>query len=101
MFVTRNIKFNRITMKLFLSIIAGFAIGAILSIGTDHIFHVTGVYPPYGEPMHDNGLLLLAFIYRAIFDIGGAYVTAVIAKDKAMKAVIILGTVGSLLWLIG
>jgi hypothetical protein len=51
--------------------------------------------------MHDSGLLLMAFTYRAIFAIAGAYITALIARESAMKAVWILGIIGSLLWLAG
>jgi hypothetical protein len=87
--------------RLILSILAGFLFTAILSTAIDHVFHITGVYPPYGEPMRDSGLLLIAFTYRAILAVAGSYLTASIAKEKAMKAVLILGTIGSLLWLAG
>jgi hypothetical protein len=87
--------------RLIFALLAGFLFTAILSTAVDHIFHVTGVFPPYGEPMHDSGLLLMAFTYRAIFAIAGAYITALIARESAMKAVWILGIIGSLLWLAG
>jgi uncharacterized BrkB/YihY/UPF0761 family membrane protein len=87
--------------RLVLSIIAGLLITIILSSSVDHIFHTTGIYPPYGQPMFDTGLVLLAFIYRALFAILGAYVTATIAKEKAKKAVLIIGIIGSVLWLAG
>ncbi len=88
-------------VRLILSILAGFLATAILSVAVDHVFHVTGVYPPYGEPMLDSGLLAIAFFYRAILCVAGAYLTAVIAREQAMKAVIILGVIGSLLWFAG
>jgi hypothetical protein len=87
--------------RLILSILAGFIVTAVLSIAVDHVFHVTNVYPPYGEAMFNTSLLALAFAYRAVFNVFGAFVTASIAKDKAMKAVWIMGIVGSLLWLAG
>ncbi len=87
--------------RLILSILAGFIFTAVLSILVDHIFHITEVYPPYGEPMRDHGLLLLAFSYRTIFGIAGAYLTATIAREQAMKAVVIMGVIGSLAWLAG
>ena len=87
--------------RLILSLLAGFIATAALSLATDHVFHVTGIYPPYGEPMFDTGLLLLASAYRVVFQIFGAYLTAMIAKDKANKAVWILGTLGAILWLVG
>jgi hypothetical protein len=88
-------------LRLILSIIAGFAVTAILSVGADHVFHVTGIYPPYGEPMLDSGLLLIALTYRSVFEIFGAYLTARIAREQAMKAAIIMGTIGSAIWLLG
>lgn len=87
--------------RLILSIVAGFLFTAIITTVVDHIFHVTKVYPPYGESYKDTGLYILASIYRAIFAITGAYITAWIAKDKAKKAVLILGIIGTLAWLAG
>jgi hypothetical protein len=87
--------------RIILSIIAGFFVTALLSTAVDHVFHVTGIYPPYGVPFFDTGLLLLAFSYRAVFAVLGSYVTALLAKDQAMKAVLILGSIGSVIWLAG
>lgn len=87
--------------RLILSIIAGLLTSIILASATDHILHVTGVYPPYGEPFTNNGLLLLAFVYWAVIAVFGAYLTAVIAKSRAGKAVLVLGIIGSVLWLAG
>ena len=87
--------------RLFLSILAGLLANIILATAADHILHVTNVYPPYGQPMFNTGLVLLAFTYRALFIILCAYLTALIAKDKAGKALWILGIIGSVLWLIG
>lgn len=87
--------------RLILSIIAGFFVTALLSTAVDHVFHTTGVYPPYGEPLFDIGLLALAFSYRAVFAVFGSYLTALLAKDQAMKAVLILGSIGSVIWLAG
>lgn len=43
----------------------------------------------------------MAFTYRALFAITGAYITASIAKDKAKKAVYFLGVLGTIAWLAG
>jgi len=87
--------------RLILSIISGLLVTGILSSAVDHVLHVTGVYPPYGEPMRDHGLLALAFIYRSVFAVSGAYVTAIIARQRAVKAALILGIIGTVLWLAG
>jgi diacylglycerol kinase len=91
-----------ITMKrLILSILAGFLFTSIITTVVDHIFHITNVYPPYGESFKETGLLSMAFTYRALFAIAGGYITARIAKDKARKAVLILGIIGTIAWLAG
>ena len=59
------------------------------------------IFPPYGEPFFDTGLVLLASAYRAVFQVSGAYLAAMIARDKAKKAVWIIGILGTLLWLGG
>ena len=87
--------------RLIVSIVAGFFFTAISTTVVDHIFHVTKVYPPYGEPFKETGLLIMAFAYRALFAIIGGYITAKIAKKKARKAVLILGTIGTIAWLAG
>jgi len=87
--------------RLILSILAGFATAAVLSIAADFAFHAAGIYPPPGQPFFDTGLVLLAFTYRAVFAILGAYVTALLARDQARKAVLILGIIGSVTWLVG
>ncbi|OGU64460.1 MAG: hypothetical protein A3H45_01700 [Ignavibacteria bacterium RIFCSPLOWO2_02_FULL_55_14] len=57
------------------------------------MFHITEVFPPYGQPMFDTGLLLLALAYRGVFTLFGCYIMAMIAKEKAMKAAIIVGSI--------
>ena len=88
-------------LRLILSIIAGILASAIPAVAVDHLLHVTGVYPPYGEPLPDGGPAILALSYRVLFTVLAAYSTALIAREKAMMAVLILGTIGSLLWLGG
>ena len=87
--------------RLILSILAGFVVTAVLSTGTDHILHVTGVYPPYGQPMTGTGLLLLASAYRVVYQILGGYLIAMVAKEQAKKALWIVGVVGAILWIVG
>ena len=88
-------------MRLLLAVVAAFVFTGILSTAVDHVFHVTNVYPPYGEPMFDTGLLILASSYRVVFQILGGYIMSVIAKDNAIKAGWIVGALGTILWLSG
>ena len=45
------------------ALVAGFLLGAGLSLGTDEILHLAAVFPPWGQPMSD-ALSLLATAYR-------------------------------------
>jgi predicted acyltransferase len=87
--------------RFLLSILAGLLLNVILGTAADHLMHTTGLYPPYGEPMRDHSLLLLAFGYRAGFMVLGGYLTAYLARRQAKKAALTLGIIGSVLWLAG
>ena len=87
--------------RIILAVLAAIVINIILATAIDHVFHVTGVYPPYGEPMFDTGLVLLASSYRVLITLFAAYITAMIAKEKAKTALWISGTIGTVVWLIG
>ncbi len=87
--------------RLILSILAGFIITAALSTAVDLVLQMAKIFPPYGEPFFDTGLVLLASAYRAVFQVFGAYVAATIAKDKAKNAVWTIGILGTIFWLGG
>jgi len=48
------------------AVLAGFLAVAVLSLVTDQILHVLQVYPPWGAPMWDPKLNLLALTYRTV-----------------------------------
>jgi hypothetical protein len=79
------------------AIVAGFFSVAILSLATDQILHVLNVYPPWGEPMWDPRLNLLALSYRTVFTIAGGYLTARLAPRAPMRHVAILGIIGTVM----
>ena len=87
--------------RLILSILAAFIITAALSTGVDFALEAAKIFPPYGEPFTDTGLVLLASAYRAVFQVFGAYVAAMIARDNAKKSVWIIGILGTIFWLAG
>ncbi|MEW6702757.1 MAG: hypothetical protein AB1298_08550 [Bacteroidota bacterium] len=87
--------------RIIFSILVGWIAGALLSVATDAVFHSAGIFPPPGQPFFDTGLLIVAFTYRAVYQIGSAYITAMIAKDKAEIAVLISGIIASVVWMIG
>lgn len=74
--------------------LAGFVAVVVLSLGTDQVLHVFGVYPPWGEPMHDPGLNLLALSYRTVYAVAGSYVTARLAPHSPMGHAMAVGILG-------
>lgn len=83
------------------SVIAGMAVGAILSVGTDKILELTGAMKT--DPFNANPIWLIAtvVVYRSAYNSAGAYLTARIAPTKPMKHVIILGIIGLVFGIIG
>jgi hypothetical protein len=88
-------------MRSFVAVLAGFVAVAVLSLATDQVLHVLNVYPPWGEPMWDPMLNLLALTYRTIFTIAGGYITATLAPREPMRHVFILGCIGTVFGVLG
>ncbi len=84
------------------AILAGFVFVFILSLGTDQLLHMTGVFPPWGASMVGyDAALLLATAYRIIFGIAGSYVTARLAPGRPMQHALLGGLIGLALSIIG
>jgi hypothetical protein len=66
----------------------------VLSLGTDQVLHTLQVFPPWGQPMYDTGLLLLALAYRIVYGVVGGYVAAWLAPRSPMRHALALGVVG-------
>jgi hypothetical protein len=75
-------------------VFSGFISVVVLSLGTDQVLHVLQVYPPWGQPMTDPGLNLLALSYRIVYTVIGSYITARLAPHSPMRHVWVLGTIG-------
>ena len=59
------------------AVLAGMLAGIILTLGTDVVLHVIGVFPPWGQSMVGfDGPLLLATVYRTIYGVLGSYIIA-------------------------
>jgi hypothetical protein len=67
---------------------------AAVSLGTDEVFHILKVYPPWGEPMRAPGANALALAYRIIYSVLGGYITAKLAPQNPVKHAVILGSIG-------
>jgi len=79
------------------AVFAGFVAIVVLSLGTDQILHMLEVYPPWGQPMRDPGLLLLALAYRIVYAVIGCYLAARLAPRNPMRHALVLGAVGLVL----
>jgi hypothetical protein len=80
------------------AVFLGALAGAALSLGTDQVLHVLEVYPPWGQPMREPGLNLLALSYRLVYGVVGGWVIARLAPYAPMGHALaggILGTVAS------
>ena len=65
----------------------------VLSLGTDVALSTLSGFPALGQPMND-GMLLLATLYRTVYGIAGGYLAARLAPDRPMRHALILGTLG-------
>ena len=66
----------------------------VLSLGTDQVLHTLQVFPPWGQPMYETGLLLLALAYRIVYGVVGGYIAARLAPRNPMRHALALGVVG-------
>ena len=83
------------------AIFLGFLTVLVLSLGTDQVLHVLNVYPPWGQPMHEPGLNILALAYRCIYTVVGGYITARLAPHAVMRHVLILASIGFVMGTLG
>lgn len=79
------------------AVFAGFLVVFITSLGTDQLFHVLKVYPPWGAPMFQPELNALALGYRIIYGILGNLLIYHLAPQKPMKHVWIGAAIGFVL----
>jgi hypothetical protein len=84
-----------------MALLAGFVTVLVLSLATDQLFHVLGVYPPWGEPMRGTGQNLLALSYRVVYAMLGSYIAARLAPRNPMRHAMILGAIGFVLSTLG
>ena len=88
------------TLRSIGAVVAGIAVGIILSVATDALMHSFGYLPPVGQPV-TSGPLVPATIYRAVYGVIGAYVTARLAPSRPMLHAMVLGTLGLIVCITG
>jgi hypothetical protein len=79
----------------------GFVAVVALSLGTDQLLHVLGVYPPWNVPMRDPGLNILALAYRSVYAVLGSYLAARFAPNRPMFHALLLGAIGLVFGILG
>lgn len=82
------------------AILAGIVVVFILSMGTDAVFHATGIYPPWMQPMATH-LWVIALAYRIPFGIISAWVVARLAPRRPMGHAILFGMIGVVMSALG
>jgi hypothetical protein len=83
------------------AVLSGFLAVFALSLVTDQVLHVLGVYPPWGQPMHEPGLNALALAYRSVYAVAGSYLAARLAPRNPMRHALALGALGFVVSLAG
>jgi hypothetical protein len=84
------------------AVLAGMVVGIALTLGTDELLHIAGVFPPWGDSMvcFDKALLL-ATAYRVVFNIAGSYIIARLAPDRPMRLALVGGVIGLIVSIAG
>ena len=90
---TRTRRLSRSSAAVLLGLVSVF----VLSLGTDQVLHLLEVYPPWGQPMYETSLNLLALSYRIVYGIVGGYISARFAPRNPMRHALVLGVVGLVL----
>ena len=82
------------------AVLAGLLEVVVLSIGTDAVLHVTGIFPPPDQPV-DDGFFLVATAYRTLYAVVGSYVAARMAPARPMQHAMALGVVALVIGIVG
>jgi len=78
-----------------LALLAGIAVGIVLSTGTDFGLHAIGLAPSIKDGW-PNRLLALATAYRSIYGILASYIIARLAPNRPMGHALVAGVLGLL-----
>jgi len=82
------------------AVVAGILFVIVVTTLVDVVLHLSGVYPPVGQPLTD-ALAVLATAYRVVIGVAGAWLTAKLAPGNPMLHALVLGGVGAMLGLVG
>src|SRR5947207_8221418 len=78
-----------------IAVLVGMVVGIAVTLSTDEILHIVGVFPPWGASMvGSDGALLLATVYRTVYGVLGSYIMARLAPDRPMTHALVGGFLG-------
>jgi uncharacterized membrane protein YccC len=84
------------------AVLAGIAVGVILSLGTDSALRAAGIFSPLGhQPPMSDSLFLLASAYRIVYGVVGSYIIARLAPNRPMRHALIGGALGLIVSIVG
>jgi len=84
------------------AVLAGMIVGIAITLGTDEVLHIIGVFPPWGASMVGfDGALLLATAYRTVYGVLGSYIIARLAPDRPMQHALVGGLLGLVASIVG
>jgi hypothetical protein len=83
-----------------LALLAGFLVAVVLSLVTDLVLHQVGFYPALGQPS-TSSQMMVATLYRALYGILSAWVTARLAPYAPLGHALVGGAIGTVIALAG
>jgi hypothetical protein len=84
------------------ALLVGMVVGIVITLATDVVLHIIGVFPPWGASMVGfDGALALATVYRTVYGVLGSYIIARLAPDRPMQHALVGGFVGLVLSIVG
>jgi hypothetical protein len=84
------------------AVLAGVLVGIVLTLGTDELLHIAGVFPPWGQSMVGfDAALLLATAYRVVYGVAASYITARLAPVRPMQHALVGGILGLIVSVVG
>jgi hypothetical protein len=82
------------------AVLIGIVVGVLLTLVTDMVLHVIGLFPPLGQPVADAPLVL-ATAYRIVYGALGSYIIALLAPNRPVLHALIGGAFGALASTVG
>jgi len=82
------------------ALLAGFVVGVAITLATDFVLHLVGIFPPLGQPTGSKPLVL-ATIYRTVYQVIASYITARLAPYGPMGHALVGGAIGLAICILG